>query len=1284
MSSTILRRLMLAVAVTAMLAGTYACRSQSEPEKAAPSAGASSKPDKATTIAGTSSKPAAAELKNEIPADVLDRVMTAHFEGLGQLEQYNYGKAIDSFRTVRELAPGWIPGSINLAIALLNKTGEEQAAKKKPGAPQPDPASSEEHVPENFQQALDLLEGVLRREPDNLHAHYCIGVILHDLGRFAEAHRHFRRVVDLDPNDPAAWYNYGATITDSANPAMVDPRKLAREQIEPFSRALALDPYLVQALYRLQRAYVLNGQRDKGKELFQRWQALNPDGPAMAPGTGNSLVNSYGEMGKYATAIDPFRLPGKSASGASRPPRFGAGASVDVKLAAGERWVKPADFTGPMAVVGRIRDRFGAAVAAFDADGDGKLDLYLASAVVGPKGVHDALLLSQGRGKFREASAEFGLPADRASVGVATGDFDADQFVDVFLSGVGANRLLRNRGGKGFEDISTALKPAGPKAVSLAARWIDLDQDGDLDLYVVNYCAAEGAEKAFVAGGALPGGVPNLAYRNDGQPDPGSAPTVQGRAPLATAYDRSKVKTGLTVNFSSWPEKSALTGGDRAHVGVALLDLENDRDLDLVLLNDGAAPVAVLNDRLGRFHEAPLAGLSATTGSSGLLATDLDGDGKTDLVAPAAGGPVLAWRNVTERATADATKITFETWPINASRWRAAQAVDLDLDGLADLLGSPSPPEKAGEPAVPAWARNEGKRLAVSALPVALEHPGVEGILAVDLVGNALPDLLVMRPGEPPAIAANQGNGHHWVAIQLVGYWRVKPELMRSNVHGIGTRILLEGQGVHATYDHCTPESGLGQSVAPFVLGLGKQTKADLIHVLWPDGVLQCELNLAADDKRDLPENNRKTGSCPVLFTWNGERMVCLGDFLGGGGMGYLVAPGVYSQPDRDESMAISGDQLQPDDGVLKISVTEPMDEVCYIDHLRLEVVDRPPGVTTTPDERFAPDGPRPTGELIAWRSRLDPVKASDLEGRNLTNTLRDFDRRTADAFRMRAPWIGYAEEHGIILDFGDRLAKYSPRDRLVLCLAGWVEYPYSQTNYAAATAGVTLKAPSIERRRNDGTWEVIEPHAGYPAGLPRLMTIELTGKLTGPRCELRIRTNMECYYDQAFLAVLDASARESLQVTTLPVARATLGHRGYTREVSPDGRPPLLYDYDYVDPAPLAWFSGKLTRYGDVAELLQKDDDRLCLVGPGDEIRVEFDAKSLPSPRPGWTRSYVLRSYGYCKDADPFTAKSDTVEPLPWKGMPAFPFGADVKRPADPGYSTYLREYQTRPAGGN
>src|SRR5262249_37298561 len=151
---------------------------------------------------------------------------------------------------------------------------------------------------------------------------------------------------------------------------------------------------------------------------------------------------------------------------------------------------------------------------------------------------------------------------------------------------------------------------------------------------------------------------------------------------------------------------------------------------------------------------------------------------------------------------------------------------------------------------------------------------------------------------------------------------------------------------------------------------------------------------------------------------------------------------------------------------------------------------------------------------------------------------------------------------------------------------------------------GVALRPPSVERRREDGSWELIEPDAGYPAGLPRLTLLDLSGKLGGDACVIRLRTNMEGYWDRAFIAVRDRTAERQFAVTPLAVAEATLRYRGFTRETSPDGRPPLLYDYDHVEPAPLARMAGTLTRYGDVAELLRGDDDRFCVIGPGDEVR--------------------------------------------------------------------------------
>jgi tetratricopeptide (TPR) repeat protein len=1208
----------------------------------------------------TSQQTSPAKLKDEIPPSQLSPVMEAHLLGLGYMEQFDYPDAVTEFRTVHKLAPGWIPGSINLAIALLNAAGKAKADSANPAL-------------DNNEEALKLLGEVLERDPDNLHAHFCRGLILERQGSLAQAHKDFQFVAERDPNDAHVWFKLGDTLTDPSDPDRppFGPEQ-AKQLVELYSKALERNPYLVPAIFKLQSAYARIGERDQQRKWNELWQRLNPEKNAAAPGDESK---SYGEMGRYSLITGPA-LPRDVPAGPLVPPRFERPEPLKVTLSQGERWVEEADFKGTQALYRRIRARFGAAVAAFDADGDGKTDLFLAAAILGPKGIRDALLLNRGEGQFEDATLRLGLPADRASLGVAAGDFDADRRIDLYLTGVGDNRLYQNLGSKGFKDVSlSAGVQADTPAVSLTARWLDLDQDGDLDLYVINFTGADHADEAFT--GTTPLGLPNSAYRNDGKPSAVAGRPEDTLAPVATATDELPATEGLSVKFTTWPDAEPLIGGSQPHTAVAALDLDQDRDIDLMLVGDGMAPTAVLNDRLGRFHTASLQTSETSELVSGLLVTDVDKDGRPDLVALSATGRMTVWQNRAER-TEHGTQLSFAPWPTDAQDWRSGVAADLDLDSFLDVVGLPT------SSAAPIWARNEGQRLA--SRPLALAPQGdeprpLQGLAVANLVGNPLPDLLLSSDGAAPRLAKNLGNSNHWIALDLSGRWLTdNKKHMRTNPEGLGTRIWLEGQGLQVTFDYTTPEASLGQSVGPLVLGLGKHESVTLVRLRWPDGVIQCELNRPADQVVSIPEFNRKESSCPVLFTWNGDRFVCIGDFLGGGGLGYLLAPDVYSEPDRDEAVAIAPGQLRADGDIYRLSVTEPMDEVAYIDRVVLDVVDRPPGIETAPDERFAPGGNRPTGELIAWRNTIEPTRATDQSGDDITEDLRVWDRRTADRFRLLRGWIGYAQEHAIVLDFGDRLSRFGPSDPLVLCLAGWVEYPFSQTNYAAATAGVSLRPPVLERQQDDGSWVILDQDPGYPAGMPRLSTLHLTGKLSGPRCVLRLRTNMECYWDRAFIAVRE---RESeVRVTAVPLLNAALAYRGYTREISPDGRDPLIYDYSFIDPAPLARLDGYLTRYGDVVPLLRADDDQLCLIGPGDEVRLEFDARSAPPLPNGWSRAYVLRTIGYCKDSDLFTATGDTIEPLPWRGMPHYPFGPEGKRPEDPPYRAYLREYQTRPAG--
>src|SRR5438874_11087366 len=144
------------------------------------------------------------------------------------------------------------------------------------------------------------------------------------------------------------------------------------------------------------------------------------------------------------------------------------------------------------------------------------------------------------------------------------------------------------------------------------------------------------------------------------------------------------------------------------------------------------------------------------------------------------------------------------------------------------------------------------------------------------------------------------------------------------------------------------------------------------------------------------------------------------------------------------------------------------MNEATYLDRFQLFVMDHPADVRVYPDERFT-SGPPPSQDLLAFREEIFPVKARDHRGKDVTKILSKWDRDTVNDFAQRS-WLGYAEEHWVELDFGDRLAKFKLDERLILCLAGWTDYPYPESIWAATQAGVPLLPPVLERLQPDDT----------------------------------------------------------------------------------------------------------------------------------------------------------------------------------------------------------------------
>jgi tetratricopeptide (TPR) repeat protein len=1241
-------------------------------------------------------------------------VLQANNIGVGHMERFEKQQAVEAFEKVGKLAPRWVPGQVNLGIALLVRNDKD----------------GNRHV--DLERAVSIFNNVLRQEPDNPYAHYCLGFIFAFVGKQPEAATQFEAVTRIDPNDAQSWYRLGANCED-------DPKK----KKECFERALKLDPYLNAAVYALGMVLIHEGRTEEGKRLLDEHQAL---AKAMWY-TGPQKEVRYTEMGRYASVIDPIvRL--KSAPRTGPMPFLVANEKFRVNLRRGSRWAAGADFgKGAVADLRRaVRERFGATLVVLDYNHDGRPDLFLLGAVLVDGKVEDLLLRNDGGGEFTDVTVEAGLAGPRPSLGCCIGDFDNDGYADIFITGVGEQRLFRNTGLGRFEDVTAVTTLDKLKTVCLGACFIDIDQDGDLDLVIAQY--ARTAEEALAAlRNTRKVHGPGLAvYLNIGEAQPAQP---------------SEDPPPLPPRFMRLEKPEALLAAGLSATGIVMSDFDTDGDMDLLVLADLAPLDLIFNDRLLRFHHAALPTDLAPAGRwNGGLTLDANHDDRFDLFLLGPGQPPVLLLNepmprpkepkqpmpnapppgpppvdngqqagVSNNGGADSSSLflfgpgqppipppnkpksrfeppppgapppedskepaTFSKASVESPPLLQAHAVDIDLDGWMDVVG-------LSEKRLPVLLHNNGQRLVHAAEQLGSDAAWPGDLVAVataSLNGSSFPDLLVWSETQGLRLYENKGNGNSALHLELTGHRKVHSktggEPSRTNADGIGTMVTAEAKDHRTSILKATLSAGLGQSNQPLVLGLGKHTQPDVVRLLWPDNVPQAEFNVPVGQVFRLDQVNRKTTSCPLLFAWNGERFGFITDFLGASSMGEQQPEGGCRPPRPEESVKIEVAQMVPRDGYYVLKVAEAMNEVVYLDRLQLIVLDHPEGVRVYPDERFASTAPPVTQDLFGFRQEIFPVRARDHGGRDVTDKLKAWDRNTVDGFRRRS-WLGYAEEHWVELDFGDRLARFGAKDPLILCLAGWTDYPYPESIWAATQAGVELQPPVLEKRDANGQWQAIVADAGFPAGLPRMMTLDVTGKLGGPSCVVRLRTNMQVFWDQIFVApvlarqsaaALNASAikNEAFHARALEVADATLQFRGCLQELSPDGRKPTIYDYDRLDSVPVSRFAGKFTRTGDVTDLLRARDDRFVIFGPGDEVTVRFDARKLPALPKGWQRSFVLRSWGYSKDSGPFTATGDTIEPLPFHGMTTYPYGPGEHYPQDAAHDEYRRAYNTRQVG--
>ena len=878
---------------------------------------------------------------------------------------------------------------------------------------------------------------------------------------------------------------------------------------------------------------------------------------------------------------------------------------------------------------------FAPGVGTADIDGDGDLDLYVSG--VGPD-ARGALYRNDG-GRFVEVT-DSGIDG-RGAIGAYFGDFDADGDPDLYLTCAGPNRLYRNDGGGHFTDVTAATGTAGGNYVSVGAAWADADHDGDLDLYVANFSrlAATGAPD-----GTATLGAPNALFRNNGD-----------------------------GTFTDVAVEAHIDGGDAASLGVLFFDIDDDRDVDIYVINQRSPNRIFRNDRVGQYTDvtASFPELADTGPGTGALSGDVDLNGREDLLLLRGSEAPRLFRQLERGRFVDDAR--FMTSVQNLGGAVGALLGDLDLDGDLDLV--------LLDAGITGKLRhqllmNRGDGSFAAAVGLGAEHPAPDarGALAVDLNGDGSLDLLVARAMARPQLwRAPVPNGRHW--LEVIPAKSGEGEERWVDPIAVGLQVEAK-TGRHLQVGSVTAAAGyLGGTPPQLHFGLGVHEKADYVRLAWRDAVLQSELEVAADQAWRVTKVLRKPSSCPLLFAWDGSGFAFITDFIGVGGLGFFTAPGEYAPPDPTEDVRIPPDVIKARGGRYLLRIAEPLEEITYLDELHLHAYDHLASWEVYPDERFAGTAPFPSGRPFAVAKKIFPVAAHNQRGEDVRDRILSIDRRYVEP-DADARFVGYAADHWIELDFGDQLRQLAPDKRLVLYLYSWIEYTFSHVNYAAYQAGLRMQSPWIEVPDGQGGWRVAVPEAGYPGGLPRMMTLDISALPLRQDGRLRIRTNMEVYWDQIFIG--EDVAPEQMPGHILKPTVAELRALGYPREYSPDGANPTMYDYQRIDQGvPFKNLTGDYTRFGDVRPLLDAADDRFVIMGRGEEIAVEFDATKLPTLGADRSRTLVLHADGYCKDMDLYTAFPGTVEPLPYHAMENYPPAHAAPDTAQ--REAYLRQWNTR-----
>ena len=1126
----------------------------------------------------------------------------------------------------------------NLGCAYMNQQLFEKGLNEFQKALQADPKFTIARLNEgvaysNLQkvdQAKAALDDALKQDPKNPNAWYSLGLLAKNMGDAQASIEDFKHVTEIDPDDADTWYFLGTAHVQA---------KQFPQAIDAFEHALKINPLHASAEFGLSRAYQQSSDVSNAREHLKKFQYITQNK------IGAPMSLAYGEQGKYSRAVESPQAVLKA------PPQIKV-RFVDVTKEAGLTLGPVADRS----------DNLGTGACFLDYDNDGKIDIFLPDN--GAEGM--SLFHNAGGLKFENVTAKAGLDGSIHGIGCTAGDYDNDGFSDLAVTSKDAVILFHNEHNGTFKNVAASSGIKGVCCLT-GVTFVDYDHDGDLDLYVASH---SGSLSQHETGNSR-------MWRNNGD-----------------------------GTFTDVTDETGLRGNSSANSAIGT-DYNNDRAIDLFVTS--SAPGILENPREGKFKERRLWPDPARMSPTGVSILDFNHDGWMDfaLTHPAEPGLTL-WRNNGGKS--------FEQVKLPETNWTRAfgiAAFDYDNDGWVDLVAVGETRDGRGEIRL---FRNLGPdgfkdvTADVGLDKIQLKEP--RAIITGDYDNDGATDLLVTQNHGYAVLLRNEGaTQNHWLKLSLKG--------LNDNKSAIGTKVEVFSGGNRQKFEIYGSNGYLGQNSTDIVVGLGQSKNADIVRMLWPSGVLQDEVDdnqVAGDKRHELLEIDRRGSSCPTLFAWNGERYEFVADTLGAAVVGHWIAPGRRDIPrpveyikiptgllreksdshvshnqrdmghpitdtEQDEGTPLLADVARSGNGgVLSFRFMEPLEEAIYLDRVRLLAVDHLAGEQVYPNEYFASNPPYPQFKVVVSRNAQPPAGAWDEHGHNVLPDL--LAHHFIGDFAM-TQFQGFAASHSLELDLG------KPYDGgpLWLLMHGEIEYFTANSMYAAAQAKLEPIAPYVEALGADGKWKRVINDLGFPAGGPRTMTADLSGKLPEGTKKIRITTNLQIYWDNIVINRTAQRTRESNppRLQTIPLVHADLQFHGYPYKI--EGVPPGSVRYVYEKTSATGPYTrpvGTYTRYGNVLPLLTAVDDKLAVFGSGDEVRLDFDPSNLPELPQGWVRDYFFAANGYEKDMDFYAAEGNYVAPLPFLSMGKYPYSPTKIFPLDDAHVNYLLEYNTRHMSGN